>query len=78
MPSTVRERLSNRLLHGAIELGAEREQVLRSIRAATRDEHTYGQVLGNLWMAEGIEALLRWLAVRLRPRTALRRPGELS
>lgn len=70
MPATYRERLSDRLLSTGIELGAEREQMLRSIRSAARDQYEFERAAGPLALAAGVDTLLRWLATRLRPKSA--------
>lgn len=70
MSTTIRERMSERLLHKGIELGAEREQLLRSVRASAPDEREYQRAAGQLLGAQCLDGLLRWLAVRVRPRSA--------
>jgi hypothetical protein len=72
VPTTFRERLSDRLLHTGIELGADRELLARSIRDAAPDQRAYEQAAGTLLLAEGVDTMLVWLSARLRPRSALR------
>ena len=73
MPTTFRERLSDRLLHTGVELGADRERLTRSIRDAAPDQRAYQQAAGPLLLAEGVDTLLVWLSARLRPRRSLHR-----
>ena len=72
MPTTFRERLSDRLLHTGIELGADRELMARSIRDAASDQRAYEQAAGTLLLAQGVDTMLVWLSARLRPRSSLR------
>jgi hypothetical protein len=68
VPTTIRERVSERLLHTGIELAAEREQLTRSLHAAARNERDLERALGQLLMAQCVDGLLIWLSARLRPR----------
>lgn len=72
MPSTIRERLSDRLLQAGVELGAERERLARSLRTSACDRHDYERAMSMLLTAQGVDTLLRWLAARLRPKSAVR------
>ncbi len=76
MPTTFRERLSDRLLHVGVELGADRERLTRSIRDAAPDQRSYQQAAGTLLLAEAVDTLLVWLAARLRPRPSLRQTSS--
>ena len=78
MPTTYRDRISDRLLHTGVQLGVEREQMIRSLRAAARTQHDYERAVGHLMLAGLVDSLLIWLAARLRPRSALRYPMETS
>jgi hypothetical protein len=71
VPTTFRERLSDRLLRTGVELGADRERLTRSIQDAP-DQRAYQQAAGPLLLAEAVDTLLVWLSVRLRPRSSLR------
>lgn len=73
MPTTIRGRLSDRLLRTGVELGADRERLTRSIRDAAPDQRAYQQAAGPLLLAEYVDTLLVWLSARLRPRPSARR-----
>jgi hypothetical protein len=69
---TARERASDALLHTAVDLAADREQLARSISAAPTDQHSYEIAQGILLTARWVDSLLLWLSTRLRPRHTLR------
>ena len=72
---TFRDRASDALLHAAIDLGADREQLLRSLRG----DHRNGCELAasTVVMAGWVDSALLWLSTRLRPggAPALTRPA---
>lgn len=78
MPTRIRERVSDRLLHTGVELAADREQLTRSLHAAVRDQRdqrAYEVASGQLLLAQGVDSLLLWLSARLRPKSQLHRYG---
>ncbi len=69
---TARERASDALLHTAVDMAADREQLSRSISAARSDQHSYERAQGILLTARWVDSLLLWLSARLRPKRTLR------
>ena len=69
---TIRERASDALLHTAIDMGADREQLDRSMRTAHPNQRDYELARGTLMVAECVDSLLLWLSARLRPKAHLR------
>jgi hypothetical protein len=65
---TVRERASDALLRTAIDLGADRESMVRSMTATRADQRAYEQAQSTLLLAGWVDSLLLWLSARLRPR----------
>jgi hypothetical protein len=69
---TVRERASDALLHTAVDLAADREQMTRSLSTARSDQRGYEAAQSALLMARWVDSLLLWLSTRLRPRRSFR------
>jgi len=69
---TARERASDALLHTAVDLAADREQMTRSMRAAPSDQRGYELAQSVLTTARWVDSLLLWLSVRLRPKPTFR------
>jgi hypothetical protein len=78
VPTTIRERVSDRLLRTGVELAAERELMTRSLRAAARDQRDYERAAGQLLLAQCVDTLLIWLSARLRRKSLPRYRVESS
>jgi hypothetical protein len=64
---TARERASDALLHTAVDLAADREQMSRSLSTARPDQRGYEAAQSVLLMARWVDSLLLWLSARMRP-----------
>ena len=67
MPTSFRDRASNALLHTAVDMGAERELLLRSLRGDHRNRNGYELAASTIAMAGWVDSALLWLSARLRP-----------
>ena len=72
MPTTLRNRASDALLHTAVDLAADREQLLRSLRGDHRNRNGYELAASTIVMAGWVDSALLWLSTRLRPKAHLR------
>ena len=68
MPATFRGRASDSLLHTAVDLGADREQLQRSLRGDHRNRNGYELAASTMVMAGWVDSALLWLSTRLRPK----------
>ena len=64
---TIRERVSDALLHTGIELAVDREHTARSLRAASHDTRGYELATGAMVLARWADSAILWLSLRLRP-----------
>lgn len=73
MPATLREFLSDRLLHSAVERAMERQEIERAIARESPSKPGYQSALSALRSAKRRESALLWLGWRLHPRTLISR-----
>jgi hypothetical protein len=78
VPTTLRERISDRLLETGIRLGTERELMARSLQAAARSRADFERAAGYLLLAGWVDTSLIRVSVWLRPESARRQPAGSS